>query len=239
MSLHEEKAAALAEVLAATGEEIIWKGQTLHALVSDNPLSQDLGLGGFDAKGDCTMKVLRSELGADRPKLGEKIEFQETRLSHHARHGPPAVPDDRAGGRTGGLTPCSITSSTNVLLAHLKAVPALAALQWLHGPGQCGAQAAGADGQHHVGTARRVGHGISRRGRHLDRERSARHDACHSRRAGGSGARRPVDRARSSQHSMRPGGLHIYGYAPLGSEPTAGDARFTTNLRYRFGFGPA
>lgn len=53
----------LAEVLAATGEEIDWKGRTLHALVSDNPLSQDLGLGGFEAKGDCTMKVLRSPPG--------------------------------------------------------------------------------------------------------------------------------------------------------------------------------
>ena len=35
------------------------------------------------------------------------------------------------------------------------------------------------------------------------------------------------------------GRLHIYGYAPLGTEPTAGDARFTTKLKYRFGFGPA
>ena len=88
MFLHDEKAAALAEVLAATGEEISWKGRTLHALVSDNPLSQDLGLGGFDAKGDCTMKMLRSELGTDRPKLGERIEFQSagyriTRVTDH------------------------------------------------------------------------------------------------------------------------------------------------------------
>ena len=70
------KSAALAEVLAATSEEIVWKGRTLHALVSDNPLSQYLGLGGFEANGDCTMKVLRPELGADRPKLGERVEFQ-------------------------------------------------------------------------------------------------------------------------------------------------------------------
>ncbi len=35
------------------------------------------------------------------------------------------------------------------------------------------------------------------------------------------------------------GQLHIYGYAALGTEPTAGDARFNTKLRYRFGFGPA
>jgi len=35
------------------------------------------------------------------------------------------------------------------------------------------------------------------------------------------------------------GKLHIYGYAPLGTEPTVGDARFSTKLKYRFGFGPA
>ena len=35
------------------------------------------------------------------------------------------------------------------------------------------------------------------------------------------------------------GQLHIYGYAPVGSEPTSGEARFNTNLKYRFGFGPA
>ncbi len=35
------------------------------------------------------------------------------------------------------------------------------------------------------------------------------------------------------------GQLHIYGYAALGTEPTAGDARFNTKLKYRFGFGPA
>ena len=88
MSLQDEKAAALAEVLAATGEPIAWKGRTLQALVSDNPLSQDLGLGGFSAKGDCTMKVLRSELGADRPKLGKTLAFQGatyriTRVTDH------------------------------------------------------------------------------------------------------------------------------------------------------------
>lgn len=33
------------------------------------------------------------------------------------------------------------------------------------------------------------------------------------------------------------GRLHIYGYAPLGTEPTVGDARFNTKLKYRFGFG--
>ena len=68
--------------------KLFGRGRTLHALVSDNPLSQDLGLGGFDAKGDCTMKVLRSELGPDRPKLGEKVEFQGlsyriTRVTDH------------------------------------------------------------------------------------------------------------------------------------------------------------
>jgi hypothetical protein len=88
MSLHDEKAAALAEVLAASGEDVIWKGRTLRALVSDNPLSHDLGIGGFEAKGDCTMKVLRAELGPDRPRLGEIVQFNGvtyriTRVTDH------------------------------------------------------------------------------------------------------------------------------------------------------------
>jgi hypothetical protein len=33
--------------------------------------------------------------------------------------------------------------------------------------------------------------------------------------------------------------IHIYGYAPMGTEQTVGEARFTTKLKYRFGFGPA
>ena len=91
MSLHAEKAAALAEVLAATGEEIVWKGRTLHALVSDNPLNQDLALGGFEAKGNCTIKIPRSAFPDERPKLGDPIEFNGephriTRVTDHSQY---------------------------------------------------------------------------------------------------------------------------------------------------------
>ena len=79
MSLHDEKAAALAEILAATGEPVIWNGQTYQALVSENPLSHDLRLGGFEAKGDCTIKILRAAFTDETPKLGQRIEFQETK----------------------------------------------------------------------------------------------------------------------------------------------------------------
>ncbi len=34
------------------------------------------------------------------------------------------------------------------------------------------------------------------------------------------------------------GRLHLYGNAPLGTEPAASDARFATKLKYRLGFGP-
>ena len=88
MSLHEEKFAALTEILAATGEPVLWKDRAFKALVTDNPLDQTLALGGFEAKGDCTMKVLRSALGTDRPKLGETLTFQDatyriTRVTDH------------------------------------------------------------------------------------------------------------------------------------------------------------
>jgi hypothetical protein len=91
MSLHDEKAAALAEVLAATGEQILWTGRTLQALVTDNPLSQDLALGGFEAKGNCTIKIPRSAFTDTRPKLGDPIEFNGepyriTRVTDHPQY---------------------------------------------------------------------------------------------------------------------------------------------------------
>ena len=48
-----------------------------------------------------------------------------------------------------------------------------------------------------------------------------------------------VNRARVSAALNATGRLHIYGYAPLGSEAAAGEARFNTGLKYRFGYGPA
>ena len=91
MSLKEEKAAALTEILAATGEPVLWKGQTFQALVTDNPLNQELALGGFEAKGNCTIKIPRSAFTDQRPKLGDPIEFNGepyriTRVTDHPQY---------------------------------------------------------------------------------------------------------------------------------------------------------
>ena len=91
MSLQDEKAAALSEILAATGEPVVWKGGTYHALVTDNPLSQELALGGFEAKGNCTIKIPRSAFTDERPKLGDPIEFNGepyriTRVTDHPQY---------------------------------------------------------------------------------------------------------------------------------------------------------
>lgn len=73
------------------GEPVVWKGQTYNALISDNPLSQDLGLGGFESKGDCTVKIPRAAFATERPKLGERVEFQAagyriTRVTDHPQY---------------------------------------------------------------------------------------------------------------------------------------------------------
>src|SRR5438445_13833335 len=91
MSLQEEKNAALAEVLQAAGEPVIWNEKTFQALVSDNPLNQDLALGGFEAKGNCTIKIPRSGFTDERPKLGDPIEFNGepyriTRVTDHPQY---------------------------------------------------------------------------------------------------------------------------------------------------------
>src|SRR5438874_10159992 len=91
MSMPEEKAAALNEMLAEMGESVVWKGQTFQALVSDNPLNQELALGGFEAKGNCTIKIPRSAFTDERPKLGDPIEFNGephriTRVTDHQQY---------------------------------------------------------------------------------------------------------------------------------------------------------
>lgn len=91
MNLHQEKAASLDEVLEAMGEDVIWKGQTYRALISDNPLNHELALGGFEAKGDCTIKIPRTAFTGERPKLDQRIEYaaqsyRVTRVTDHAQY---------------------------------------------------------------------------------------------------------------------------------------------------------
>ena len=126
-----------------------------------------------------------------------------------------------------------------LLLAHLKTVPALAAL---HGY-------TGQDNAEHKLPALTVsttseplaGSDTAFRGEVGIIVESEAHDttaAAHGERVEAVRAAL-TNRAAVSAAINATGRLHIYGYAPLGTEPTAGDARFNTKLRYRFGFGPA
>ncbi len=126
-----------------------------------------------------------------------------------------------------------------LLLAHLKTVPALAAL---HGY-------TGQDNADHklpaltIGTTSEplAGSDTAFRGEVGVIVESEAHDTT----AAAHGERVEAVRAALTNRAAviaainATGRLHIYGYAPLGTEPTAGDARFNTKLRYRFGFGPA
>ncbi len=125
-----------------------------------------------------------------------------------------------------------------LLLAHLKTVPALAAL---HGY-------TGQDNADHklpaltIGTTSEplAGSDTAFRGEVGIIVESEAHDttaAAHGERVEAVRAAL-TNRAAVSAAINATGRLHIYGYAPLGTEPTAGDARFNTKLRYRFGFGP-
>lgn len=91
MSIKDEMAADAAEILAEIGEPVTWKGRTYPALVTDPTASEDLNLGGFAGTGDFTVKIMRSALGSERPKLGEIIVFEDaryriTRTTDHPRY---------------------------------------------------------------------------------------------------------------------------------------------------------
>ena len=126
-----------------------------------------------------------------------------------------------------------------VLLAHLKTVPALAALHGYTGQDNAEHKLPGLT----VSTTSEplAGSDSAFRGEVGVVVESEAHDTT----AAAHGERVEAARAALANRTAviaainATGRLHIYGYAPLGSEPTAGDARFNTKLKYRFGFGPA
>ena len=127
----------------------------------------------------------------------------------------------------------------DVLLAHLKAAPALSALNGYTGQDSAdhklpaltvsttSAPLAGSD------TAFRGEVGIIIESEAHDTTAAAHGERVEAVRVA------LADRAAVIATINTTGRLHIYGYAPLGSEPTSGEARFNTNLKYRFGFGLA
>jgi hypothetical protein len=88
VSIRDEKAADLAEILVEIGEEVTWEGEVYRALISEPMLSQELEIGGFAGTGDFTIKIPRAAFGDVAPKLGDLLGFQEqsfriTRVSNH------------------------------------------------------------------------------------------------------------------------------------------------------------
>ncbi|NUN98815.1 MAG: hypothetical protein HUU16_21895 [Candidatus Omnitrophica bacterium] len=79
MTLPEEMARDAAGVFEEFGETVEWGGRSLRALVSDPEIGVDLEVGGFGATGDFTVKLLRSDLAAGLPKVGEAIAFEGRR----------------------------------------------------------------------------------------------------------------------------------------------------------------
>jgi len=80
MSLKDEKAADLAQLLDEVGEPVEWNGQTYKALVSDPAIGEHLEIGGFTGTGEFTIKIPRSAFGTRFPKLGEIVEFEGNRF---------------------------------------------------------------------------------------------------------------------------------------------------------------
>ena len=80
MSLKDEKADDLAQILDAVGETVTWNGQSFRALVSDPVIGEELNLGGFTGTGEFTIKIMRAAFGAQLPKLGDIVGFEGNRF---------------------------------------------------------------------------------------------------------------------------------------------------------------
>lgn len=91
MTIFEEMDADIAMVFAVFGKDVIWKGQSLKAMISDPAIGQEFVIGGFADTGNFTIKLLRTALGNAIPKHGDIIEytgdrFRVTRVTNRPPH---------------------------------------------------------------------------------------------------------------------------------------------------------
>ena len=75
MPLHDEKSAALDEMLSEVGEPVVWNGRTLKAIITSVESSGTLQIGGFGEEYDFTVKIAKAALGGARPKPNEPVQF--------------------------------------------------------------------------------------------------------------------------------------------------------------------
>ena len=75
MPLHDEKSAALDEMLSEVGEPVVWNGRTLKAIITSVESSGTLQIGGFGEEYDFTVKIAKAALGGTRPKPNEPLQF--------------------------------------------------------------------------------------------------------------------------------------------------------------------
>jgi hypothetical protein len=75
MSIYEEMAADAAGIFEEFGKQVSIAGRTIPALVSEPQETLELGVGGFSASGNFTVKVLRASLTAI-PENGRHLQYE-------------------------------------------------------------------------------------------------------------------------------------------------------------------
>jgi hypothetical protein len=91
MSLREEKAADLAQLLQEIGEPVAWNGTTYQALVTAAVFSQEFVVGGFADAADFAVKIPLAVFPDQRPEHGDRMMFEEkeyriTRVTTHPQY---------------------------------------------------------------------------------------------------------------------------------------------------------
>ena len=74
MSIYNEMAGDLAQILDEFGKRVTFEGRELSALVSEPQETLELGAGGFTASGNFMVKLLRHDLAA-LPRIGQQVTY--------------------------------------------------------------------------------------------------------------------------------------------------------------------
>jgi|AACY02.17.fsa_nt_gi hypothetical protein len=65
----------LDEIFHDTGKTVVWNGGIVPALVDEVETETELVTGGFSQGVETTVKLRRRDVGPDKPKVGQRVQF--------------------------------------------------------------------------------------------------------------------------------------------------------------------
>ena len=83
MGFFSEIKSVLREIFSEFSQPVIWRGREMNAIIAEGQEAVALESGGFFPDSTFNIKFLESELGGEKPRIGEIVEYNAKQYRIH------------------------------------------------------------------------------------------------------------------------------------------------------------